>query len=90
MWFRLLSLTEQLLTRSRAALQGKVVNDTAYLTQVGTFEVDVAIEGRVVLTRQKDQPGLIAGVAQVLAEDNVNVAYMTVSRLSKGAPQHIL
>ena len=64
-----------------------MVNDVAYLTRVGNFEVDVAIEGRVVLTRQKDQPGVIAVVAQVLAEDNVNVAYMTVSRVSKGAPR---
>jgi D-3-phosphoglycerate dehydrogenase / 2-oxoglutarate reductase len=65
-------------------LQGRVVNDVAYLTQIGSFEVDVAIEGRVVLVRQRDQPGLIAAVANVLAEDNVNVAYMTVSRETKG------
>lgn len=67
------------------AVQGKVVSDVAYLTRVGNFEVDVAIEGRVVLVRQKDKPGLIAAVAKVLAEDNVNVAYMTVSRVTKGA-----
>lgn len=65
-------------------MQGRVANDVAYLTQIGGFEVDIAIEGRVVLVRQQDQPGLIAAVANVLAEDNVNVAYMTVSRVTKG------
>lgn len=65
-------------------MQGKVVNDVAYLTTVGTFEVDVAIEGRVLLVRQRDQPGLIAAVAGVLAEEQINVAYMTVSRDKKG------
>ena len=71
-------------------MQGKVVNDVAYLTTVGMFEVDVAIEGRVLLVRQKDQPGLIAAVAKVLAEDNVNVAYMTVSRTIKGTAHSTL
>jgi hypothetical protein len=68
-------------------MQGKVQNDMAYLTGIGTFDVDVAIEGRVLLVQQVDQPGLIAAVAKVLADDEVNVAYMTVSRVKKGAPQ---
>lgn len=61
-----------------------MTNGTAYLTQVGQFEVDVAIEGKVLLVRQQDRPGLIAAVAQALAAEGVNVSFMTVGRMSKG------
>lgn len=65
-------------------LQGDVTNGAPYLKNIGSYEVDVAIEGRVLLIGQEDRPGLIAAVAAVLAEDDVNVAFMTVSRVTKG------
>lgn len=72
------------LTWPRACMQGDVTNGAPYLKSIGSFEVDVAIEGRVLLIGQEDRPGLIAAVAAVLAEDDVNVAFMTVSRVTKG------
>ena len=66
-------------------MQGRVVDGVPYLTRVGRFEVDVAIEGLVLLVRQQDRPGLIASVSAALAEDAVNVAFMTVGRVEKGA-----
>lgn len=55
-----------------------------FLTKVGTFDVDVALEGEVLLVRQTDQPGIIAAVSSELAQQNINVSYMTVCRVGKG------
>jgi D-3-phosphoglycerate dehydrogenase / 2-oxoglutarate reductase len=65
-------------------VQGEVSSGTAYLRSVGLFDVDVAIEGLVLLVRQQDRPGIIATIAQRLFKDNVNVSFMTVGRMSKG------
>jgi predicted regulator of amino acid metabolism with ACT domain len=40
-------------------------------------------QGSVLLTRQRDQPGIVAGVSSVLAADNVNISFMTVGRTGK-------
>jgi ACT domain/D-3-phosphoglycerate dehydrogenase intervening domain len=70
---------------ARVGVQGRVTSGTAYLTKVGRFDVDVALEGRVLLVRQQDRPGLIAAVASALAKDGVNVSFMTVGRIDKGS-----
>ena len=61
-----------------------MVNEAAYLNKVGKFDVDVAIEGNVLMVRQQDRPGLIAAVAQELASDQINVSFMSVGRQQKG------
>jgi predicted regulator of amino acid metabolism with ACT domain len=67
-----------------AHVQGRVTNGVAYLTHLGQFDVDVAIEGMVLLVRQQDRPGLVAAVANALAGEGVNVSFMTVGRVEKG------
>jgi D-3-phosphoglycerate dehydrogenase len=42
------------------------------------------VQGTVLLVLQKDRPGLIAAVGQELAEANVNISFMTVSRTQPG------
>jgi hypothetical protein len=37
------------------------------------------LQGSVLLTRQRDQPGVVAGVSTVLAAEGVNISFMTVS-----------
>lgn len=59
-------------------------NGLPFLTKIGTFDVDVAMQGDVLLFRQTDQPGIIAGVSSKLASYNLNINYMTVSVASKG------
>ena len=36
------------------------------------------MQGSVILVRQKDQPGIIAGVSRILGEADVNISFMTV------------
>ena len=69
----------------RIAVAGTVKSgDLPFMTRIGTFDVDVALEGEILLVRQTDQPGIIAGVSSILASNNINVSYMTVSRVDKG------
>lgn len=55
-----------------------------FLTRIGNFDVDIAMEGEVILVRQTDQPGIIAGVSSELSSHNINISYMTVSVAKKG------
>lgn len=72
-------------TTGRISVGGTVKADgLPFLTKIGNFDVDVALEGEVLLVRQNDQPGIIAGVSSELARNNVNISFMTVSRLGKG------
>ena len=61
-------------------LEGRVKDGKPHLTKVGSFEVDVSLEGSIILCRQIDQPGLIGKVGRILGEENVNVSFMTVNR----------
>lgn len=69
---------------SDISVSGTVKGGTPYLTAVGNFDVDLAIEGTVLLVLQKDRPGLIAAVGQELASADVNISFMTVSRTKPG------
>ena len=68
----------------RPAGPGDDSGPSPFLTRVGAFDVDLALEGIVLLTRQTDQPGIIAAVSAVLGEAGVNISFMTVSRTSRG------
>ena len=70
--------------RPQISVTGGVKGGDPYLTRIGEFDVDLGMEGIMLLTRQIDQPGIVAGVAGVLAGGGVNVSYMTVCRTGKG------
>ncbi|CAN1802856.1 D-3-phosphoglycerate dehydrogenase 1, chloroplastic [Linum perenne] len=64
-------------------VEGRVKDDgVPHLTRVGSFEVDVSLEGSIILCRQVDQPGMIGRVGSVLGEENVNVSFMSVGRIA--------
>ncbi|KAI5054885.1 hypothetical protein GOP47_0030030 [Adiantum capillus-veneris] len=62
------------------ALEGKVKDGIPYLSKVGGFDVDISLEGSVILCRQVDQPGMIGNVGNVLGEENINISFMSVGR----------
>ncbi|GFR44138.1 hypothetical protein Agub_g5304 [Astrephomene gubernaculifera] len=68
---------------NRIYVEGKVMNGTPFLTKIGNFDVELAVQGSVMLTRQRDQPGIVGGVGMALAKDKVNISFMTVSRTAK-------
>ncbi|XP_027165681.1 D-3-phosphoglycerate dehydrogenase 1, chloroplastic-like [Coffea eugenioides] len=64
-------------------MEGRVKDGIPHLTKVGSFEVDVSLEGNIILCRQVDQPGLIGKVGSILGEENVNVSFMSVGRVAQ-------
>ncbi|KAJ7541493.1 hypothetical protein O6H91_10G062300 [Diphasiastrum complanatum] len=63
-------------------LEGKVKDGVAHLSKVGAFSVDISLEGSIILCRQVDQPGMIGKVGSLLGEENVNISFMSVGRIS--------
>ncbi|XVF45075.1 hypothetical protein PTKIN_Ptkin02bG0176500 [Pterospermum kingtungense] len=63
-------------------VEGRVKDGIPHLTKVGSFEVDVSLEGSIILCRQVDQPGMIGTVGSILGEENVNVSFMSVGRIA--------
>ncbi|CAN6241168.1 unnamed protein product [Urochloa humidicola] len=63
-------------------VEGRVKDGVPHLTKVGAFQVDVSMEGSLILCRQVDQPGMIGSVGSVLGEENVNVSFMSVGRIA--------
>ncbi|XP_020265568.1 D-3-phosphoglycerate dehydrogenase 1, chloroplastic isoform X1 [Asparagus officinalis] len=64
------------------SVEGKVKDGIPHLTKVGSFQVDVSMEGSLILCRQVDQPGMIGTVGSILGEENVNVSFMSVGRIA--------
>ncbi|CAL0308597.1 unnamed protein product [Lupinus luteus] len=64
------------------SIEGKVKYGVPHLTCVGSFGVDVSLEGNLILCRQLDQPGMIGHVGNILGDQNVNVSFMSVGRTS--------
>ncbi|KAL1224080.1 D-3-phosphoglycerate dehydrogenase 2 [Cardamine amara subsp. amara] len=62
------------------SIEGRVKYGVPHLTCVGSFAVDVSLEGNLILCRQVDQPGMIGQVGNILGEQNVNVNFMSVGR----------
>ncbi|XP_011017153.1 PREDICTED: D-3-phosphoglycerate dehydrogenase 3, chloroplastic-like [Populus euphratica] len=63
-------------------VEGRVKDGKPHLTKVGSFGVDVSLEGSLILCRQVDQPGMIGSVGNILGEENVNVSFMSVGRIA--------
>lgn len=72
-----------LLDNGNISIEGKVKDGIPHLTRVGSFSVDVSLEGNLILCRQTDQPGMIGQVGNILGESNVNVSFMSVGRTAK-------
>ncbi|KAI8529755.1 hypothetical protein RHMOL_Rhmol12G0250000 [Rhododendron molle] len=65
------------------SIEGRVKYGIPHLTRVGSYSVDVSLEGNLILCRQVDQPGMIGQVGNILGEQNYNVSFMSVGRTVK-------
>ncbi|KAL6996157.1 D-3-phosphoglycerate dehydrogenase 2, chloroplastic [Sarracenia purpurea var. burkii] len=65
------------------SIDGRVKYGIPHLTRVGSFSVDVSLEGNLIMCRQVDQPGMIGRVGNILGEQNYNVSFMSVGRTVK-------
>ncbi|KAH8493897.1 hypothetical protein H0E87_020600, partial [Populus deltoides] len=53
-----------------------------HLTKVDSFGVDLSMEGSLILCSQVDQSGMIGSVGNILGEENVNVSFMSVGKIT--------
>ncbi len=67
----------------RIYVEGAVRSGTPFLTKIGGYDVELSVTGSVILCRQRDQPGIVAGISSLLAESGVNISFMTVCRTAK-------
>jgi D-3-phosphoglycerate dehydrogenase len=67
----------------RIYVEGTVRNNTPFVTKIGGFDVDLSVQGSVLLCRQRDQPGIVGNVGMALAKGNINISFMTVCRTTR-------
>ncbi|XP_019194574.1 PREDICTED: D-3-phosphoglycerate dehydrogenase 1, chloroplastic-like [Ipomoea nil] len=73
-----------LMENGNICAEGRVKDSSIpHLTCVGSYSVDVSLDGNLILCRQVDQPGMIGKVGNILAESNVNVSFMSVGRTGR-------
>jgi D-3-phosphoglycerate dehydrogenase len=53
-------------------------------------EVEVAAEGKLLVLENLDQPGMVGEVGTILGKDKVNIADMSLSRLTPGGTAYMV
>ncbi|GKA61633.1 ACT domain-containing protein [Tanacetum coccineum] len=64
-------------------VEGRVKDGVPHLTKVGALDVDVSLEGNIILCRQADDPNIIRSVSSILDDDNVIINSMSFSRIAR-------
>ena len=54
--------------------------DDYRIVGIGQHHVETVPEGHILVVRNEDKPGVIAGISQVLADAGINIAMMNLSR----------
>jgi D-3-phosphoglycerate dehydrogenase len=57
---------------------------------INSREVEVAAEGKLLVLENLDQPGMVGEVGTILGKDNVNIADMSLSRLTPGGTAYMV
>ena len=73
-------------SRGKITVGGEIKQGQAFLTQIGEAAVDLGLAAskNVILVKQQDKPGIIAGVSSGLAQYKINIGYMTVAVADNG------
>jgi D-3-phosphoglycerate dehydrogenase / 2-oxoglutarate reductase len=61
-------------------IAGTVLMDEPRAVRIDSFRVDLVPEGRFLVSRHSDQPGVVGKVGTILGEHDVNIASMQVGR----------
>jgi D-3-phosphoglycerate dehydrogenase len=64
-------------------LSGSTAHGRPHLAAVDGFEIDAELAGRMLVTRHHDQPGIVGAVGTILADAEVNISSLELSRLSE-------
>ncbi len=64
-------------------LAGSTAHGRPHLAAVDGFEIDAELAGRMLVTRHRDQPGIVGSVGTALAAAGINISSLELSRLSE-------
>jgi len=64
------------------ALAGSSAHGRPRLAGLGEFVIDTELAGTILVTRHRDQPGIVGAVGSALATAGVNISSLELSRLS--------
>jgi D-3-phosphoglycerate dehydrogenase / 2-oxoglutarate reductase len=64
-------------------LSGSTAHGRPHLARVDGFEIDAELAGLMLVTRHRDQPGVVGAVGTILAESAINISSLELSRLSE-------
>lgn len=70
-------------TEGTLKLVGSLVSGRPKVVQVDSFQMDVSPEGNWLVFKNKDRPGVIANVAAILGQNNINIANFALGRKEK-------
>src|SRR5690606_41139209 len=60
------------------------------IVNINGREVEVAAEGKLLVLENLDQPGMVGEVGTILGQNNVNIADMSLSRLTPGSTAYMV
>jgi D-3-phosphoglycerate dehydrogenase / 2-oxoglutarate reductase len=69
-----------LLRADGSELAGTILLGEPHVTRVGSFRVNLVPEGRFLISRHDDRPGVIGHIGTILGEADVNIGSMQVGR----------
>jgi D-3-phosphoglycerate dehydrogenase len=67
---------------ARVTLSGSSAHGRPHLAGVNGFAIDAELAGAILVTRHRDQPGIVGAVGSALAAAGVNISSLELSRLS--------
>ena len=65
-------------------------NNSPRIVLINGRDVDVAAEGKLLVLENVDQPGMVGTIGTILGKDKVNIADMSLSRLSAGSTAYMV
>ena len=73
---------------AQGTLTGK--NAQPRIVNINSREVEVAAEGKLLVLENSDVPGMVGTIGAILANDTVNIADMSLSRLTPGGTAYMV
>ena len=65
-------------------------NNEPRIVEINGRDVDVAAEGKLLVLENVDQPGMVGAIGTLLGKDKVNIADMSLSRLTPGGTAYMV
>jgi D-3-phosphoglycerate dehydrogenase len=66
----------------RVMLSGASAHGRPHLAGLDGFAIDAELAGTILVTRHRDQPGIVGAVGSALASAGINISSLELSRLS--------